>query len=288
MADLPLASPALAKKLWRRANRATRATSFQSQCVQEVAIWPFPFCHRDGSAAVLAFLKGVLGDGAVAVADLEVRALAAGLLSDRQKITDAKAFKTAKKALGIKSHRVGFGPGAVWFWALPTKPETKVIETAAGLASNTPAPVVYAEHHSRPERGDVLLDLGPGPDDGLGGVPAEWVRGVKLLHLARGLRGVPTHRWQQFVSDCQHFVFSHEKWAVRAAQIGWTTESLFGCSWSRPFDHLGSAGLLWHLVGGRLVRLHRDWAVIAAADGAERVFHRRPTTMRCTLAWRLR
>ena len=111
--------------------------------------------------------------GAVAVADLEVRALAAGLLSDRQKITDAKAFKRAKKALGIKSHRVGFGPGAVWFWALPTKPETKVIETAAGLASNTPAPVVYAEHHSRPERGDVLLDLGPGPDDGLGGVPAE-------------------------------------------------------------------------------------------------------------------
>jgi hypothetical protein len=99
---------------------------------------------------------------------------------------------------------------------------------------------------------------------------------------------VPTHRWQQFVSDCQHFVFSHEKWAVRAAEIGWTAESLFGCYWSRPLDHLGSAGLLWHLVGGRLVRLHRDWAVIVALDGAERVFHRRPTTMRCTLAWRLR
>ena len=44
----------------------------------------------------------------------------------------------------------------------------------------------------------------------------------------------------------------------------------------------------WILHCGRLVRLHRDWAVIVALDGAERVFHRRPTTMRCTLAWRLR
>jgi hypothetical protein len=59
------------------------------------------------------------------------------------------------------------------------------------------------------------------------------------------------------VNDCQHFVFSAEQWAVRAAEIGWTTESLFGCYWSRSLDHLGSAGLLWHLVGGRLVRLHR-------------------------------
>jgi hypothetical protein len=128
----------------------------------------------DRSAAVLAFLKGVLADGELAVADLEVRALAAGLLGERQKITDAKTFKAAKKRLGIKSHRVGFGPGAVWFWALPTVPEIKVIETAAGLAPNTPEPVVYAGH-SRPERDDALLDLGPGPDDGLGGVPAEWV-----------------------------------------------------------------------------------------------------------------
>jgi hypothetical protein len=241
----------------------------------------------DRSAVVLAFLKGVLADGELAVADLEVRAVAAGLLGERQKITDAKTFKAAKKRLGIKSHRVGFGPGAVWFWALPTKPETKVIETAAGLAPNTPEPVVYADH-SRPERGDLPLELGTGPDDDLGGVPAEWVRGVKLLHLARGLRDVPTHRWQQFVSDCQHFMFSHEKWAVRAAQIGWTIESLFGSYWSRPLDHLGSAGLLWHLVGGRLVRLHRDWAVIAAADGTERVFHRRPATVPGTLPWRLR
>jgi hypothetical protein len=236
---------------------------------------------------VVAFLQSALTPDAVTVADLEMRARATRLLGEHQRITDAKLFKAAKKKLGITSRRDGFGRGGEWLWTLPTVPKTNVVETALDIVQNTPAPVVYAEHHSRPERGDVLLDLGPGPDDGLGGIPAEWVIGVKLLHLARGPRDVPTHRWQQLVNDCQHFVFSVEQWAARAAEIGWTTESLFGCYWSRPLDHLGSAGLLWHLVGGRLVRLHRDWAVIAGANGTERVFHRRPAAMQCTLPWRL-
>ena len=30
----------------------------------------------------------------------------------------------------------------------------------------------------------------------------------------------------------------------------------------RPLDYLGSAGLLWAINGGRLLELHRDWAVI--------------------------
>src|ERR1700756_597139 len=38
--------------------------------------------------------------------------------------------------------------------------------------------------------------------------------------------------------------------------------SLFGCAPKRPLDYSGSAGLLWALNGGKLVQLHRDWAVI--------------------------
>jgi len=38
--------------------------------------------------------------------------------------------------------------------------------------------------------------------------------------------------------------------------------ALFGCAPKRPLDYLGSAGLLWAINGGRLVELHRDWAVI--------------------------
>jgi hypothetical protein len=38
--------------------------------------------------------------------------------------------------------------------------------------------------------------------------------------------------------------------------------ALFGCAPKRPPDYSGSAGLLWAINGGRLVELHRDWAVI--------------------------
>jgi hypothetical protein len=40
--------------------------------------------------------------------------------------------------------------------------------------------------------------------------------------------------------------------------------------------HRGSAGLLWAINGGRLVELHRDWAVVELAEnGSRRVFERR-------------
>src|SRR3984893_18085192 len=43
-----------------------------------------------------------------------------------------------------------------------------------------------------------------------------------------------------------------------------------------PLAHPGGAGLLWAIQGGRLVELHRDWAVIElAANGSRHVFERR-------------
>jgi hypothetical protein len=51
--------------------------------------------------------------------------------------------------------------------------------------------------------------------------------------------------------------------------------------------HPGGAGLLWAINGGRLVELHRDWAVIElAANGSRRVFERRRVDMaKVTLPW---
>jgi hypothetical protein len=233
---------------------------------------------------VEAFFRGVLNDGAVAVAELEARARAAGLLGEMQRVTDAKVFKRAKKEVGITSRRDGFGRGGEWFWALPTVPKTKAIETAV---PRLPASVIYA-CHSRPEQLDQVPALRPDDDRHADPVVSEWIRCISGLDYRQPPRDVPLHRWQQLVNDCENFVFSHEKWAARTAEIGWTTETLFGCSASRPLDHLRGAGLLWHLVGGRLKQLHKDWAVIEAADGTERVFHRRPATIHCTLPWRLR
>jgi hypothetical protein len=56
----------------------------------------------------------------------------------------------------------------------------------------------------------------------------------------------------------------------------YNSRGLFGCRRARPLDHPGGAGLLWAINGGRLVELHRDWAVIElAANGSRRVFERR-------------
>ena len=52
--------------------------------------------------------------------------------------------------------------------------------------------------------------------------------------------------------------------------------ALFGCAPKRPLDYLGSAGLLWAINGGRLLELHREWAVIdLPVNRSQRIFYRR-------------
>jgi len=269
--------------------------------------------------ATTAFLEGELASGALTVANLEARAREAGLLGKLQNITNAKIFKSAKLKLGIRSRREGFGRGGEWVWEMPPTPKTAMVETAVDNAPTVPVSVIYAEVHSRPDNVPtaplaVAYGEGPRPDsvpevpsggaydegqnrqvtphthDRVKGdlVPQEWVIGVARLDLTRAPRDVPPHRWRLFVGDCQAFVTSSQRWAPRAAEIGWSAMSLFGCSSVRPLDHFGSAGLLWNVAGGKLIRLHKDWAVIAGADGSERVFHRRPTAANGTLPWRLR
>src|SRR5712671_2899400 len=75
---------------------------------------------------------------------------------------------------------------------------------------------------------------------------------------------------------------SVENWAARAAATGWDAMSLFGCHRERPLGRLGSVGLLWTVAGGKLIRLHSDWAVIETPNGAQQTFHRPP------LAWCVR
>src|SRR5262249_44089162 len=86
---------------------------------------------------------------------------------------------------------------------------------------------------------------------------------------------VPRHRWRQFVNDCHNFLNHSEDWADRAARLGWNAIALFGCAPRRPLDYSASAGLLWAINGGRLVELHRDWAVIdMPLQTRQRVFYR--------------
>src|SRR5713101_4858346 len=74
---------------------------------------------RTIDSVVAEFLRDALAVDVLGVPKLEAMARAAGLLGEHQRITNAKAFKRAKKSLGIKSVRAGFGTGGEWLWKLP-------------------------------------------------------------------------------------------------------------------------------------------------------------------------
>ena len=60
---------------------------------------------RRSEVLVTEFLRDALAVSALGVPELEARARAPGLLGERQSITHLKAFKRAKKSLGIRSLR---------------------------------------------------------------------------------------------------------------------------------------------------------------------------------------
>jgi hypothetical protein len=223
------------------------------------------------TAKVAEFLQDALTGGAVSVFELEGKARAAGLLGERQQIQHAKPFKKAKKSLGIRSVRDGFGGGGKWVWLLP--PAVVLIVKESGV---TPR----ADASGQAPRASIA-DTSDRPPTALKGPHTpqqEWGNGIARLDYNRAPPDVPLLRWRQFCEDCYTFLSSSENWAERAAMLGWDALALFGCYRTRPLDHLGSAGLLWAVNGGKLVELHRDWAVIERAeDRSRRVHHRRTT-----------
>ena len=214
---------------------------------------------RAREAVAAEFLRKALAVEAVCVPELDTMARSAGLLSERQRITDAKPFRRAKVLLGIRSVRDGFGARGGWLWELPPR-------------SDVPPPISTRQERSAPREPVV---------------PREWVEGVARLEQHRPPADVPRHRWRQFVSDCSAFLNSPE--AERAAQLNWHTTALFGCKPNYPLSYLGEAGLLWHVNGGRIVELHRDWAVIdRPVNRSQRVFYRRNVDQeKLALPWTL-
>src|SRR5262252_1304931 len=201
-----------------------------------------------GQARVSAFLRKLLAEGAQDVLKLEAMARGEALLGERQRITDAKAFKRAKYSLRIRSVRAGFGPNGAWRWELPCDRDGA---STASAITREPVPAGR-------------------------GLPVGWVEGVARLDDYPPPTDVPRHRWRQFVSDCHSFLNSSENWAERAAELGWDASALFGCHRNYPLMHLGSAGLLWAINGGKLVELHRDWAAIEIpVNSSQRTFSRR-------------
>jgi hypothetical protein len=239
--------------------------------------------RTDYSAATTGFLNRALANGPLTVGELEAKARAAGLLGERQSIQHVKAFKKAKKSLGIKSVRGGFGRGGQWVWIMDQLPTPRT-PRGAGRPTSGPAAIDHAEVEDHPA--DECSSTGA-PDVHS---PDSWIEGVDALDDGHPPGDVPLHRWRQFIVDCHKFLDGEENWPDRAVKLGWDALALFGCRRTRPLEHLGCAGLLWAINGGLLRELHRDWAVIERAeDLSRRVYHRRrQDAAHVTLPWRSR
>ena len=210
------------------------------------------------------FLRTALAAGPLRVPELEAKARAAGLLGERQRITHAKLFKRAKKSLGIRSVRSGFGVSGEWSWRLDRS---------------------LAKASEASEAGGDGQFAGCEPDGRR--ISLDWIDGVAALDDGPPPSGVPRHRWQLFLADCHAFLTAPANWAERAASLGWNALDLFGSHRTRPLDHLGSAGLLWTVKGDVLVDLHCDCAVIEdVQDRSRRVYRRRRlNATNVTLPW---
>jgi hypothetical protein len=158
-----------------------RKRSVLEGCSSNASSWP--------RAAIAKSLRDALAGNEVGVPKLEAMARTAGLLGENQRITHAKLFKTAKKTLGIRSRRSGFGARSHWLWQLPRESKTSL--------KPQPGPEQRATEKPRVP------------------IPIAWVEGVASLDDRDPPGDVPRHRWRQFVDDCKHFVASD--WAGRAA-----------------------------------------------------------------------
>jgi hypothetical protein len=215
---------------------------------------------RAREAVVAEFLRKALAIEPLDVPELDMLAREAGLLDQDQHITNVKLFRRAKRSLGIRSIRDGFGAGGGWSWELPS-------------SSDAPATIPATEERSAPEPA----------------IPREWVHGAARLEQHRPPPDIPRHRWTQFVEDCHAFLRS-EALVHRAAQLGWRTIELFGCKPNYPLSYLGEAGLLWHVNGGRIVELHRHWALMdRPVNRSPHTFSRRNfDPKKIALPWHLR
>jgi putative DNA primase/helicase len=80
------------------------------------------------------FLAEILACGPMDVLEVERQARAATLLDDDKRLRQNKAFRDARKALGVLSTRTGFGPGARYVLNLPENP----CAPKNGMGAHTP------------------------------------------------------------------------------------------------------------------------------------------------------
>jgi hypothetical protein len=96
--------------------------------------------YNSAKAEAIAFLRELFGKAAhLKVTDIEAEARGAGLMKTDQAISQCRALRDARAALGLIVTREGFGRGGAWVWERPDSEEEQQIEvTAEGEAGAEP------------------------------------------------------------------------------------------------------------------------------------------------------
>jgi hypothetical protein len=92
-----------------------------TQHIDETADEALTVERADPTAAddAVEFLQIILRDGPAKVTDIEREARAACLLGEDQPLRQSKPFRSAKKIMGIITHKGGFAGGWTWSWIAP-------------------------------------------------------------------------------------------------------------------------------------------------------------------------
>ena len=91
------------------------------------------------------------------------------------------------------------------------------------------------------------------------GVPRAWAEGFARLEGMAPPAGIPAHRSRRLIDNAGRFV---DRWAAKAAALGWDTASVFGCHPVVPTARYDMQGLVWFIGRGELVGITADSATI--------------------------
>jgi hypothetical protein len=86
------------------------------------------------------------------------------------------------------------------------------------------------------------------------------------------------------IDDAGRFL---DRWAAKAAALGWDTASVFGVHADMPIERFDCAGLVWLLSGNEIEAISPSVVRIRTRRGAVQIYDRRPQSASVPL-WELR
>ncbi len=141
-------------------------------------------------------------------------------------------------------------------------------EKESALAASDGAPTREA-----PERGDFQEDRAAIIEHDAN-LPREWADGFARLCTIPRPAAVTPERWTQVINDAGKFC---DRWAAKAAALGWQTLDVFGCHHAKPDARLDAAGLVWLICGNEVVAIGPDAVILRTHSGASHTI--RPRTV---------